>query len=288
MHNFAGRLASIAIFSTSILLSNAILAEDNTFDTPLLIIGASYDNGATPIHDDLSGPLFGFAVNSGSYLSIGAALQRSPLLNGFVINEAQAGATTFSRVACAETAVCGTAGWQGFDVQLQKILMRVAAPDPQTPGNVLFNADYVLIGLPNDCLHSSAFGVPDDESSRCDATELNDVVDRIKNVALQVSFLGMTPVIETYPEYNRINLPLTQAVFGFQWVIDEAGFTELRELHRSRLQAEVPGAIVVDDLWEGFMDVGDGLHPDKKTAEKAARKIALALNKHYQATQDND
>ncbi|GAM09592.1 hypothetical protein OR1_01872 [Geobacter sp. OR-1] len=58
---------------------------------PLLVIGASYENGKTPINDSLAAPFGGVAVNLGSYLSLGDALVRTESLNGMVINEAHGG-----------------------------------------------------------------------------------------------------------------------------------------------------------------------------------------------------
>lgn len=275
--------ALTAVFSVSTLCGGTVsAAADNFPQTPLLIIGASMENGSTPIHDDLSAPAFGASVNAGSYLSIGDALQRSDLLNGFVINEARAGSTTFSRAACSDSA-CTTAGWQGYDVQLQKALLRVAMFDPQNPGNVAFNAEYVFIGLPNDCLHSSAFGIPTKQTVPCDTRDFHKVADNVRNVAMLAMSRGLTPVIPTYPDYDDIDLDLLGLLFGYHWVIDEAGADELGEIYRERLQAELPGAIILDDLWEDYNHIGDGLHPDPKTAQKAARKIALAIRAHNKA-----
>ena len=67
---------------------------------PLLVIGASYGEGKTPFNNGLA-PLGGISVGFGSYLSVGQALTRAPQLPGYVINEAQGGATTFARSYCA-------------------------------------------------------------------------------------------------------------------------------------------------------------------------------------------
>lgn len=270
-------LSSILLFS-ALFFSQVILADENN-SKPILIIGASYENGVTPIDDNLNGPFGGFASEYGSYLSLGNALIRTDQLDGFVINEAEAGATTFYRLHCGLT-FCLTTGWQGMDVQFQKALSRVTIRD--LSGNILgYNADYLIVGLPNDCLHSGATGLPQLNTSPCTYGELNGVVDRLRDIAQQAVSLGITPVFNTMPKYSDLDLPFFQAAFGLTWVIDEAGYNELRDLIQSRIQSEVPEALFVD-AWAEFETLADGLHPNYDTTTKAAKRIAQAILYHQQ------
>lgn len=243
----------------------------------ILVIGASYENAATPFNDALQAPLGGISVNAGSYISLGNALARSPLLDGFVINEAQAGATTFDRLSCEPGPPCGPAGWQGFDKQFGKALARVTVRNPADPSQVLFyNADYVLIGGGNDCLHSAAFGVPQDQAVKCGTAELNAFADRLIAPGKAALAIGITPIYYRMPAYNEINLPLMASLYGFSWILNEQEYTEWRDLVWTRLRNEVPEALFVD-AWENFTTIGDGLHPSPKTVERAAERIAEAI-----------
>jgi hypothetical protein len=238
---------------------------------PLIVIGASYAEARTPFNDGQA-PLGGVAVNAGSYLSVGAALTRSPWLPGFVINEGQAGGTTFARAYCPPGAsTCGPAGWDSYATQLQHALARLTLT-----GGAPYNAKYAVILTPNDCLHADAFGVPQSTTSPCTAAQLNAVADRLVAVGNQARAAGLTPIFDVMPSYQSLNLPLFQSLYGLNWVIGEADYNTLRQLTRTRVQSEVPGAVVLD-IWRDFVGLGDGIHPNPQTARKAAGIIAREL-----------
>lgn len=239
---------------------------------PLLLIGASYAEGKTPFNNGLA-PLGGISVGLGSYLSVGQALTRNPLLPGYVINEGQAGATTFGRSYCAPGASsCGPATWDAYAVQLQKALARVAVPSNFTT----YNAKYVVVMPPNDCLHADAFGVPQAMTQPCSAAQINQVADRLIAVGNQARSAGLTPVYATMPTYKQLDLPLFRSLYGLAWVIGEADYSTMRAVTSMRIRAEVPGAIVLD-VWRDFVHIGDGIHPTPETARKAANIIAQSL-----------
>lgn len=239
---------------------------------PLLLIGASYAEGKTPFNNGLA-PLGGISVGLGSYLSVGQALTRNPLLPGYVINEGQAGATTFGRSYCAPGASsCGPATWDAYAVQLQKALARVAVP----PNFTTYNAKYVVVMPPNDCLHADAFGVPQAMTQPCSAAQINQVADRLIAVGNQARAAGLTPVYATMPTYKQLDLPLFRSLYGLAWVIGEADYSTMRAVTSTRIRAEVPGAVVLD-VWRDFVHIGDGIHPTPETARKAANIIAQSL-----------
>jgi hypothetical protein len=254
------------------LAAPAARAKDRPSQQPLLVIGASYSEGKTPFNG-ASAPLGGVSVGFGSYLSLGQALTRSELLPGYVINEAQAGATTFSRAACTPgAAACGPAAWDGYAAQLDKALARVALP----PSFDTYNARYVVITVPNDCLHADAFGVPQAGTRPCTPAQLNAVVDRQVALGRHAIEKGLVPVFDVYPRHEQLDLERFRGLFGLAWVIDPASYDLLRELSRARLRAELPQALVLD-IWRDFHHIGDGLHPDADTARRAARLIAIEL-----------
>lgn len=258
----------------SFFVSGTTWAEDEPVvkEPALLVIGASYSDARLPFNDALEAPLGGIAIDFGSYLSLGNALIRDKHLPGYVINEAQAGATTFDRPGCNPGPGCDAGEWQGYGTQFQKALARVTLPFPPFTRNAAF----VVITIANDCLHSDAFGIPQDQAIPCDATALNAYIDRLIDLGEEAISLGITPIFDVYPKWSRIDLPLTGSLFGLLWVLDEAAYNTLRDLHRSRLESELPGAIVLD-MWKGFKHRGDGLHPSDKTSKKAAKRIAKLI-----------
>jgi hypothetical protein len=247
-------------------------AKDRPSQRPLLVIGASYSEGKTPFNNGVA-PLGGISVGFGSYLSLGQALTRSELLPGQVINEGQGGATTFARPYCAPGAsTCGPASWDSYATQLDKAVARVALP----PSFSSYNARYVVVTMSNDCLHADAFGVPQSQSQPCTPAQMNAAVDRMVALGQLALAKGVTPVFDVHPPYQRLNLPLFRSLFGLAWVIGESDYDTLRQLQRTRLQAELPQALVLD-IWKDFTHIGDGLHPDAATTQRAARRIAQEL-----------
>jgi hypothetical protein len=220
-------------------------------------------------------PIGGIAVNFGSYLSLGDALIS---IGKFVVNEAQAGETTFDAQFCLPE-FCLPGSWQGYSTQLQKATARVAIPNPADPTQIVgYNASYVVISSANDCLHSGAFGMPQNQATPCTDTEVNAYIDRVITVANDAQALGLTPIFTLYPPYAALDLPLLQQIAGFVFVANEQQYNTLAMTWARRLAAEVPGAIVVDAL-EHFEHLGDGIHPTPETSLRAALRIALAIRR---------
>lgn len=250
------------------------VAAERASQAPLLVIGASYAEGKTPFNNGMA-PLGGIAVGSGKYLSLGQALTRNVLLPGYVINEGQAGSATFAHPACAPGApTCGPEGWDSYQTQLDRAVARVALP----PTFTQYNAKYVVIVTPNDCLHSDASGIPQPLAQPCTPAQLNQVVDRLIAVGQSALARGLTPIFDIPPRYDRLNLNLFRTLYGLNWVISETDYNTLRDLNRTRIKAELPTAVVLD-IWKDFVHQGDGIHPVPETTRKAAMTIALELVK---------
>lgn len=236
---------------------------------PLLLIGASYMEAKTPFNNGIA-PQGGRAVAFGTYLSLGAALTRDQMLPGYVINEAQAGAGTFTRFQCPPgAATCGAAVWDSYQVQLTRALARVAIPGG-------YNAKYVISTISNDCLHAGGMGVPQPTSVPCTYEQLNAVADRLIALGNFAISKGLTPIFDMYPKYEDLDLPLFRVSAGVAWVINEQDYNTLRDLVHTRLAEELPGAIQLD-IWKEFTHIGDGIHPDPATARKAAHVLANHL-----------
>lgn len=262
----------MVLAATAMQSAMAASSDQKPSSLPLLVIGASYGEGKTPFNNGVA-PLGGISVGFGSYLSLGQALTRMPQLPGYVINEAQGGASTFARSYCAPGAsTCGPAAWDSYSTQLQRALARVATP----PAFTSYNAKYVLIVMPNDCLHADAFGIPQSVAQPCSMAQLNQVADRLIAVGNQARSAGLTPIFDVMPAYRKLNLPLFRDSFGLAWVIGEADYNALRHVTSSRIRSEVPGAIVLD-IWRDFEHVGDGIHPTPESARRAAQAITREL-----------
>ena len=152
---------------------------------------------------------------------------------------------------------------------LNKALSRVALP----PTFTQYNAEYVEVSMPNDCLHSDAFGVPQSQTTPCSNTQINEAVDRMIAVGQSAISKGLIPIFEVMPKYEDLDLNLFKSLFGLSWVIDESSFQYLRQQMQSRITNELPQAVVLD-VWKNFVHIGDGIHPNPKTAKRAANTIA--------------
>jgi hypothetical protein len=248
-------------------------------DQPILVIGASHADGRLPFDDAMNAPMGGMAVGFGSYLSEGDALIRQGLL---VINEAQAGATTFDRAFCLAD-VCLDVGWQGYGKQLTKALARVTVRNPADPSQVLgYNAKYVYISLANDCLHSGTAGVPQAQSAPCGQPEIDAFVDRLVDVAEDAMDAGLVPIFPRYPAYEDMAFAGQAAASGFSWYINQAQWNAMAATYENRIADELPGAILVD-VWHDIEVMPDGTHPSPKSAKKAAKRIHKAIEDYEDA-----
>lgn len=264
-------LISIGLISA---LSIPATANNEDSQLPILVIGASYSEGKTPYNNGIA-PLGGTSVGFGSYLSLGQALTRVRALPGWIINEGQAGATTFARLTCPPgSTTCGPAGFDSYQTQMDRALTRVALP----PTFTQYNSKFVIITIPNDCLHSDAFGIPQNLAQPCTIRQMNESVDRLISVGQNALALGLTPIYDMYPAYTDLDLELTKSLFGLTWVIDQTAYNRLKSLHDTRLKNELPGALVLD-IWKQFTHIGDGLHPNAHSVKHAAHLIIRKIIK---------
>ncbi|AOT08513.1 SGNH/GDSL hydrolase family protein [Pseudoalteromonas luteoviolacea] len=259
--------------SAGILLTASGYAAPKSEEAPLLLIGASFANAKMPYFDNLQAPLNGIAINSGKYLSLGNALIREPLLSGHLINEGQAGATTFDRLTCFPGPECVGPGWEGYEKLFTKALSRVTSFSGE------ISADYIVIIRGNDCNHPDAFGIPMSETSECTLEQMNAYIDTFVSVAKRAINAGITPIFSKAPDYDAIDWETLRSRFNWPWIISKENYELFSELRLNRLKAEVPDAIFLD-IWKGFEPMDDGLHPNRKTMQRAAKRIAKAIKKH--------
>lgn len=281
----------------------------------LLVIGASFSNGATPceLNADTSGlgdnVLACLSVGFGDYYSLGAALQANNKVKGQVINTAIGGATTFPRggfpTALPDGSVPGEAtraavGWEQYGMNQQYLRAFSQVNNFLTPPATV-NAKYVVIDIGNDCLHANAFDespadtVPDQCAlvGASGKTGLEETVDRLIALGQTAIDNGLTPIYTGYPDYvtgdstSGINFEVTQISTGFSWVISETSYDALVADYNNRIPAEL-GAdkVIMADAWGDFEHFGDGLHPDRATSKKAARKIVRKIRRFERGSDD--
>lgn len=275
MKTLSAAFRHLTAATLAVLFTAAAQAAPDDINKPLLVIGASFANGKTPFNDASVAPLGGVSVGLGSYLSLGDALVKNPRLPGYVINEAQAGATSFDRVGCNPGPACVFGNWKGYDRQLMQAAARVTVPGTST-----LLAKYVVISLGNDCLHSDAFGVPQSQATPCSYNDMKAYVDRLIAVGRHATDLGLTPVYDIYPAYDSLNLPFAAQAFGLNWIVDRSSYNQLRDLHRTRIPAMLPNAVMLD-IWSSYQNIGDGLHPDPRTTRRAAELIAWYIGRPH-------
>ena len=269
---------SIKLFSALVL---SLLLTTHTYATgvpkPILVIGASYAKGQVPFNQGLTSPLFGNAVQDGSYLDLGRQMAAYGSLFFYhiqpIINEAQAGATTFERSGCGPTA-CDATYWDSYDTQLDRAILRVKnLSDPNKP----LNATHVLISMANDCLHPNAFGVPWNSATPCGLAEFNAMADRFIALGQKAIANGLTPIFTKNPAYEDLDLPLFRDKFGFAWVPDEASYYLMRDTLASRITTELPAATYLDVWSSSFNHIGDGIRPDAASVQAAAIAILVSV-----------
>lgn len=234
-------------------------------DRPIiLMIGASFENGKIPFNEGTGSPLFGASTNNGNFLDLGGALMWNQQL---VINEAEAGATTFARNGC--NPVCGDGYWVSYQTQLERAVLRVY--NPATEG---INAKYVVIGLSNDCLHADAFGIAMDQTSQCTFEQLDQVVNRLVAVGQFAISYGLIPIYSQYPEDYYVWDMTLLANLGIPWGMSEENFYYLSEQFNTRIPVEVPGAVLVNTWGGNFERIpGDPVHPNKITSLRGGLRI---------------
>ncbi|TQF67906.1 SGNH/GDSL hydrolase family protein [Pseudoalteromonas luteoviolacea] len=271
---FKKKTKLLLILST-LWASTPSFAQDKSQEAPLLLIGASFANASMPYFDNLQSPLGGIAINSGRYLSLGNALIRERRLSGHLINEGQAGATTFDRLTCFPGPTCVGPGWEGYEKQLTKALSRVKTAQGD------YAAEYIVIIRGNDCNHPDAFGIPMAETSECSIEQMNQYTDTFISVAKRALAAGVIPIFSSPPKYENIDWETLRQRFNWPWIVSKENYELFAEIRLNRLQQEVPEALFLD-IWRGFTPMDDGLHPDRKTMQRAAKRIAKAIKKHRQ------
>ncbi len=249
-------------------------AEEAPETLPVLIVGASFANGKAPFDGDLSSPLLGLSVGTGQYISLGDALIRNRTHSGYVINEAQASATTFARESC-RTALygggCSTAQSDSYQTQVLRASSRV-----YSLADGSYNAEYVVVTAPNDCLHSDAFGLPESDAQQCDEEDMQDAADRMVEVGQLILGLGMTPIFAPYPDVSNIDLELFRQSSLLEWTISPTDYQMLNNIVMTTIASDLPEALIVD-YWAEYSHLGDGIHPDLATVENAANIILESI-----------
>lgn len=262
-------LLSYAIMCLNLLFSE-VVSNDNDEDKPLIMaIGASFVEPKIPFNVGMTTPFFGGCINSCDMLGLADALKWQQYL---VVSEAQGGATTFERNGCNPECIEGH--WDSYETQLFRALARVYDQSSDT-----LQSKYLIVGIPNDCIHPDAFGVPINKARKCTTEDLDAVISRLISIGQIALDVGVVPLFSNYPDYASWDMDLLTEVYNLPWGIPENDFNYLKGQLKSRLISELPGAVLVDTWGEGFERIpGDPLHPNKETSLRAVDKILNAIN----------
>jgi len=217
-------------------------------DRVIGVIGASFESCEIP----LDTPFNGMGLAGCSYTSLTDALKNNHDLTkmGFKIRHtAQAGAYSYD---------VPNTGWLGMDAQYLKLKkMTYWAWDKSS------RLDYLVIGLTNDCLHSTP----------CDKSGIQRLIDNKKQVVLQAQKEGIKVIVLNYPEWHTLDLDISARIFGFKYIIDEAGYHSLRSAYDGAFNT-LPG-IAYLTVWNNKTKmIIDGLHPDEKSQHSASDDIS--------------
>lgn len=215
------------------------------------VVGGSFGSCQAPIDS----PLLGAGLAGCSYESLDVALLRNQRLerHGFTVQStAQGGARSYD--------VAGT-GWLGYAGQYQQLYARTT-----WPLDGINRLKYVVVSLPNDCLHS----IPCSEQD-IDNMLLHNIVALADNAATQ----NVKLIVNAYPAWEDLNLSLTAEQYGLVNMMEEDDYNYLKARHKQVLSAH-PNIIYLD-VWRHNFDPIDGLHPSKANMRKAAKRITQAI-----------
>lgn len=127
----------------------------------------------------------------------------------------------------------------------------------------------------NDCLHNLA--------GLCDIQRV--LAEPVANSIDTIEYLqsnGIKVFVTNLIDYHELDLPLLEEVFSE--VVP--GFTSATEsqynLYKHTYESEIsalPGVTMID-VWDGMQHIGDGLHPDHRSRQKASRRLHKQIKKY--------
>lgn len=227
-------------------------------DNPVAgLMGASFvDPEASPFN------LVGLtSFNGSSYRGIADHLKARSINNdkGIVYREVAEGGSTTN----------GQNGFLSILQQAERLVGHTTMWSDRT------NLDVAVITQFNDCLHTIA-GI-------CDEQDI--LAGPVQNVVDTVNYLqanGVKVFVTNLVKYEDFDMPLVEAVFSQIIPGFEVATEEQYNLYVETFESEVsslPGVTMID-IWKRFEHIGDGLHPDHKSRQKASNILHKAIRKH--------
>ena len=226
---------------------------------PLIgVIGGSFGNCQAPEQAIVQG----VGLAGCSYESLYKKLIKNPILDdqGYRIESAaQGGAATYD---IAER------GYKGYKNQIDTLVTRTSWFDDTQ------RLKYVIFTITNDCLHNRGTMTGDP----CTQKDIDESITRTVSAVQHALNEGITPIINSYPRYEDIDLELVKNVFGLEWVANEYEYKLLKNTHENIL-SNIPGVIFIKP-WDNFFSTFDGLHPTDLSTQYAANTIAIEIWKN--------
>ena len=213
------------------------------------VIGASSVDCSLPLNT----PLLGVGFAGCSYEALEKKLTKNKDLQklGFTIQStAQAGSRSHD--------VPGT-DWLGYSSQLHQLNMTTTWFDG------VQRLKYLVVGIPNDCVHS----LP------CTVNDMQATIDNVKQAVSSATQAGVTVMMNAYPDWVDLDLQAAAMAFGLTNIISEEDYVVLTQMHRDQISV-MPGVVYVD-AWQGNYTTVDGLHPKDVNQIEAAKRIAKII-----------
>ena len=150
-------------------------------------------------------------------------------------------------------------GWLGYSSQLHQLNMTTTWFDG------VQRMKYLVVGIPNDCVHS----IP------CTVNDMQVTIDNLKLAVNSATQAGVTVMVNAYPDWQDMDLHAAGMAFGLTNIISEGDYAVLIQMHRDQISA-MPGVVYVD-AWKGNFTTVDGLHPKDVNQVEAAKRIVKII-----------
>ena len=189
-----------------------------SLDGVIGFIGASYSNGLSPA------PTFA-SINGGKYLDLPTALAK--ISDYWIQSTAEAGAQSGDYNN-------GVTYWKGYDKQAWD-LAYITTLGTQTTFKV------VVIDIVNDCAYGG-----------CTTTQMDVVINRVKNVVALANAYNIKPIVLGYP-----NIAACDPVY--------------RARHENALTGY--STVTYANIYQNISTLADGIHPTTASMQTAAQRL---------------
>jgi hypothetical protein len=261
--------------------------------TRILLVGASYLASETPPNGAVKGAEI-FHPNDGKpFTPLGAVLPQDrifSILKPVIVKAYDTWAGSFVDPTTLGE-LLGFRDWDGAMDQWNDVVnqSRTYPPQPGALGNLLLKqGDILILGLFNDCVQTLGGTKPLCFNNGYPNSNLDNLFSKLDDIVNNAVNLGLTVYMPGYPNFNNLDLSLTQQVLlpPNTEVINSKDYLTLAteyEYHFSNRPNVV--FIRADDIIASH--IGDGMHLERRYYELVARRIMwdFATRRGYKVTE---